>query len=54
MWEEESGKEIAEIQISIGAQSIERDFVIEDGAIPEDMDILIQDMVDELLDSSSI
>ena len=43
-------REIAEIEVSLGEQSITREIVLEDGAIPIDTELFIQDMVDSLLE----
>lgn len=46
----EDTREVATVEVSIGEQSTWREIVIENGAIPEDVDLLVQDMVDTLLD----
>lgn len=47
-------QQIINIEISTDSRTVPRTVVIEDGALPDNTDLLLQDMVDTLLDKKEI
>ncbi len=48
---DEASRELFSIRVSLDGsdKEIERDFIVVDGVVPEDIELWIQDMVDGLL-----
>lgn len=42
---------IVNIEVSIEGRRVDRDYVLKDGALPNSIELKIQDMVDTLLDN---